>query len=228
MCLVTGAQVPLGVSRALTRSVDGERTVPSGLQVMPKRRWSTSVVASTSSSPSSSRTGASSESGTVLPAASSSPRNRSVPSPASVTSWAVKRPEHPPQDPGMVLAAHGAHDACMAQQPRDLHDGFRDPRRVPAGDLEHFLEQADRLPGIRVVQHALRDALEVRPGARLLDAGCGIGLETARLAAENPETHVTGLDRNRELLRIAQGRAGSGTTNSFTSSRSISNAPWTT
>ena len=90
---------------------------------------------------------------------------------------------------------------------RDLHDGFRDPGRVPAGDLERFLEHADRLPGIRVVQRALRDALDVRPGMRLLDAGCGIGLETTRLAADNPHTLVTGLDRNGELLQIAQRRA---------------------
>jgi trans-aconitate methyltransferase len=40
---------------------------------------------------------------------------------------------------------------------------------------------------------------------RLLDAGCGIGLETTRLAAEHPETLVTGLDRNRELLTLARG-----------------------
>jgi ubiquinone/menaquinone biosynthesis C-methylase UbiE len=89
---------------------------------------------------------------------------------------------------------------------RDLHEGFRDARPAAAGDLERFLEQADRLEGIRAVQRALRRALDLRPGMRLLDAGCGIGLETARLAAEHPETSVTGLDRNRELLRIAQRR----------------------
>jgi len=43
---------------------------------------------------------------------------------------------------------------------------------------------------------------------RLLDAGSGLGLETARLAAEHPETLVTGLDRNAELLGIARQRAG--------------------
>jgi SAM-dependent methyltransferase len=88
----------------------------------------------------------------------------------------------------------------------DLHEGFHDPRRVAAGDLERFLAQADRLPGIRAVQRALRRALDLRPGMRVLDAGCGIGQETERLAAAYPETLVTGLDRNRELLRIAQRR----------------------
>ena len=91
---------------------------------------------------------------------------------------------------------------------RDLHEGFSDPRRVPAGDLERFLEHADRLPGVRAIQRALRRALHPRPGMRLLDAGCGIGLEAARFAADHPDTVVTGLDRNPDLLDIAQRRAG--------------------
>jgi hypothetical protein len=40
----------------------------------------------------------------------------------------------------------------------DLHAGFRDPSRIPADDLARFLEQADRLPGIRAVQRAMRQA----------------------------------------------------------------------
>jgi SAM-dependent methyltransferase len=78
---------------------------------------------------------------------------------------------------------------------------------VPAGDLVRFLEHADRLPGFRAVRRALRRALDVRPGMRVLDAGCGIGLETARLAAEHPDALVTGLDRNPELLRVARQRS---------------------
>jgi ubiquinone/menaquinone biosynthesis C-methylase UbiE len=89
---------------------------------------------------------------------------------------------------------------------RDLHEGFRDPRRVPAGDLVRFLEEADRLPGFRAIQHAMRRAIDPRAGMRLLDAGCGIGLETARLAWEHPEVEVTGLDRNAEVLEIARRR----------------------
>jgi SAM-dependent methyltransferase len=86
---------------------------------------------------------------------------------------------------------------------RDLHEGFSDPRRVPAGDLERFLDHADRLPGVRAIQDALRRALHPRPGMRLLDAGCGIGLETTRIAAEHPSTYVLGLDRNAEMLGIS-------------------------
>jgi ubiquinone/menaquinone biosynthesis C-methylase UbiE len=88
----------------------------------------------------------------------------------------------------------------------DLHTGFRDPRRASAGDLTSFLEEADRLPGIRTVQVAMRRAIALRPGARLLDAGCGLGLETSRLAADHPQADIVGLDRNAGLLEVARRR----------------------
>jgi ubiquinone/menaquinone biosynthesis C-methylase UbiE len=86
----------------------------------------------------------------------------------------------------------------------DLHEGFRDPRRVAADELVWFLCEADRLPGIRAIQKAMRRCFDLRPGTHLLDAGCGIGLEAARLASEHPAVSVTGLDRNAELLRVAR------------------------
>ena len=90
---------------------------------------------------------------------------------------------------------------------RDLHRGFHDPRHAPADALVRFLEEADRLPGFRAVRDAMREAIDPRPGMRLLDAGCGVGLEAARLAEEHPEMHVTGVDRNTEMLEIARRRA---------------------
>lgn len=53
----------------------------------------------------------------------------------------------------------------------------------------------------------MRTAVDPHPGMSLLDAGCGIGIETTRLAMDHPAMRVTGLDRNAELLRIAQRRA---------------------
>jgi len=92
---------------------------------------------------------------------------------------------------------------------RDLHAGFADPGRAAPGDLAWFLEQADRLPGVQAIQRALRRAIDPRPGLRILDAGCGIGLETSRLAEMYPDAYVTGLDRNGELLEIGRRRASS-------------------
>ena len=60
----------------------------------------------------------------------------------------------------------------------DLHEGFRDPALAEADELIGFLEAVDRMPGTRAIQRALREALGPEPGMRLLDAGCGIGLET--------------------------------------------------
>ena len=85
----------------------------------------------------------------------------------------------------------------------DLHQGFRDPGRAPVTELSRFLEEVDRLPGIRAIRAAMREAAALGSGTRLLDAGCGSGLETARLAREQPRALVTGLDRNVELLRNA-------------------------
>ncbi len=88
--------------------------------------------------------------------------------------------------------------------PPELHEGFQGPRRVPATDLERFLEEADRLEGIREIQRAMRRAIE--PGRQVLDAGCGIGLETTRLAAAHlapgPSGDAAASDAG-EMLRTA-------------------------
>jgi ubiquinone/menaquinone biosynthesis C-methylase UbiE len=94
----------------------------------------------------------------------------------------------------------------MATTPANLHEGFRDGRRAQAEALVRFLEDADRLPGIMAIHRAMRGAMDLRPRTRVLDAGCGIGLEAWRLAAGHPHAHVTGLDLNAELLRIARSR----------------------
>jgi hypothetical protein len=46
----------------------------------------------------------------------------------------------------------------------DLHEGFRDPQHAEAAELTRFREEADRLPGIKAIQAALRDAIEPAPG----------------------------------------------------------------
>ena len=95
----------------------------------------------------------------------------------------------------------------MTGTTRDLHRGFHDPRHGDAGELIRFLEEADRLETYQPIRKAMREALDPRPGMRLLDAGCGVGLETARLARDHPGLQVTGIDRNGELLEIARRRA---------------------
>ena len=92
----------------------------------------------------------------------------------------------------------------MVTGPANLHAGFRDGRSAQAEPLVSFLEEADRLPGFVAIRRAMRAAMDARPGMRVLDAGCGIGLEGRRLAADHADAHVVGLDRNAELLDVAR------------------------
>lgn len=67
------------------------------------------------------------------------------------------------------------------------------------------LEQANPLrePTLR----SIIAALNLAPGSRGLDIGCGIGLQTLLLAdATKPNGHVTGLDISAELLDYARNR----------------------
>lgn len=89
----------------------------------------------------------------------------------------------------------------------DLHEGFRDPLRAGSAALTGFLDEVDRLPGVRAIHRAMRRSLDLRPGMRVLDAGCGIGLEVTRLARHHPDADFTGLDKNPRLLDRARQRA---------------------
>jgi len=60
-------------------------------------------------------------------------------------------------------------------------------------------------PLIEPVDRAAIQALQLPPGSRGLDAGCGIGLQALLLAeAVGPAGHVTGLDLSPELLVYAK------------------------
>lgn len=88
----------------------------------------------------------------------------------------------------------------------DLHAGFSAPERTESPLLEEFLHEVDRLPVIQRLHEDMRRELGLRPGMRVLDAGCGIGLEIARLADAHPDTWFTGLDQNEWLLQVARHR----------------------
>jgi ubiquinone/menaquinone biosynthesis C-methylase UbiE len=89
----------------------------------------------------------------------------------------------------------------------DLHAGFGAPQPTISPALVEFLENVDRLDGIQAIHRAIRRAINPQPGMRVLDAGCGIGLEVRRLATEYPAVEFTGLDRNAAMLAAARQRA---------------------
>lgn len=88
----------------------------------------------------------------------------------------------------------------------DLHAGFAEPQQTTADLLAEFLEEVDRMPGIQTIKSAMLRAADLRPGMRVLDVGCGSGIEAIRLATDHPDVSVTGLDQNAGLLAIARRR----------------------
>lgn len=88
--------------------------------------------------------------------------------------------------------------------PTDLHTGFRDPGQAIPAALADFLREADRLPGIRVIHQAMREALRPRPGARLLDAGCGLGHGLAALRRAYPQARLEGIELSAPLAWAAR------------------------
>jgi ubiquinone/menaquinone biosynthesis C-methylase UbiE len=52
-------------------------------------------------------------------------------------------------------------------------------------------------------------AVEMRPGDRILDVGCGTGHVLERLAARSPECRLYGIDLSDKMLDVARRRVGS-------------------
>jgi ubiquinone/menaquinone biosynthesis C-methylase UbiE len=72
----------------------------------------------------------------------------------------------------------------------------------------NILDVFDGLPGIQTLKKATIERCHIREGMSILDAGCGTGLETVRLARlVGSSGSVIGLDASRNLLAEASRRA---------------------
>ena len=72
----------------------------------------------------------------------------------------------------------------------------------------NILDVFDGLPGIQALKKAAIARCHIRQGMSILDAGCGTGLETVRLARlVGSSGNVIGLDASRNLLAEASRRA---------------------
>jgi ubiquinone/menaquinone biosynthesis C-methylase UbiE len=89
----------------------------------------------------------------------------------------------------------------------DVDQAARD-RQASALDV---LDRLAALPAIRRVRATARTALDVRPGRRLLDAGCGVGEEARELARMvGPDGEVTAVDLSAAFIATARERDGAG------------------
>jgi SAM-dependent methyltransferase len=67
----------------------------------------------------------------------------------------------------------------------------------------------DAITGLAPYQDMLDDvlaALELKPGMRVLDAGCGTGVLAERIAAAHPEVELVAVDLSPAMLRRARSR----------------------
>lgn len=71
-----------------------------------------------------------------------------------------------------------------------------------------WLEHADAQPDIQAMKRAMLKVAPVKPGDRVLDVGCGIGLETRRLAERvGSSGEVVGIDLNAPMIDVARDRS---------------------
>jgi len=75
-------------------------------------------------------------------------------------------------------------------------------------DLIPYLDAANRLDYVQAYKRQSLDMLNARPGDRILEVGCGPGMDTLALAGRMSGTgHVVGLDNSPVMIREARRRA---------------------
>lgn len=92
----------------------------------------------------------------------------------------------------------------MPSRWRSYHDvdAAGDPDR-----LSEHLDEIGSIPAVAAEKQRSVELLELRPGDRVLDVGCGNGSELRALAQiVGPEGRVVGLDRSRSLIAEAAAR----------------------
>lgn len=91
----------------------------------------------------------------------------------------------------------------------DIAVAFRDADGPLQPDLVHCLDFMNGLDFFRAYKSHSWKSLNIRPAARILDVGCGVGFDVVEMARAHPGARFVGVDRSRRFLGLARARAAS-------------------
>ena len=99
----------------------------------------------------------------------------------------------------------------MGDKPEDITGGFTnvDQTKDPRFFIE-FLDARKTVEGERKVKDLIIELLGLKPGAHVLDVGCGTGDDAREMAGMVGENgRVVGIDPSETLITESKARAGS-------------------
>ncbi|MBS0385416.1 MAG: methyltransferase domain-containing protein [Proteobacteria bacterium] len=100
-------------------------------------------------------------------------------------------------------------EAAMTKPPIDFHQGFHDVDATGAGDaFEGYLVNVHAMPNWAESRRKRFELAAFREGERILDAGCGVGMDLAELSAcVGKSGSIVGFDLSDDLIARARQRA---------------------
>ncbi len=92
---------------------------------------------------------------------------------------------------------------------QNVFAGLRNPSAPVQPEMMFtFLDELDIQDPLQPAKRRALQMLDVQPGLRVLDVGCGVGQEAQRLARQvGPEGYVAGIDQSETLIEEARRRA---------------------
>jgi SAM-dependent methyltransferase len=105
----------------------------------------------------------------------------------------------------LLTASRQAAAPQSAGEKQEKRNKTSHPKRTPGIGT---MSVTEHLGHIQAVKRHMREALGLRPGHRIVDVGCGMGHELARLVADvSPGGTALGIERSAEMAEGARRKA---------------------